>query len=97
MPSKKRVLITGGAGFIGSHTVDNFLKKDFKVRVIDNLAGGNLKNIEHLKNNRDFEFEKRDILNLDKIKKFIHECEYVVHFAGVGDIVPSIKYPKKYF
>jgi UDP-glucose 4-epimerase len=97
MPSKKRVLITGGAGFIGSHTVDNFLKKDFKVRVIDNLAGGNLKNIEHLKNNRDFEFEKKDILNLDKIKKFIHECEYVVHFAGVGDIVPSIKYPKKYF
>ena len=75
MPSKKRVLITGGAGFIGSHTVDNFLKKDFKVRVIDNLAGGNLKNIEHLKNNRDFEFEKRDILNLDKIKKFIYECQ----------------------
>ena len=97
MPSKKRVLITGGAGFIGSHTVDNFLKKGFKVRVIDNLVGGNLKNIEHLKNNRDFQFEKKDILNLDKIKKFVNECEYAVHFAGIGDIVPSIKYPKKYF
>jgi nucleoside-diphosphate-sugar epimerase len=47
MSSKRRVLITGGAGFIGSHTVDNFLKKGFKVRVIDNLVGGNLKNIEH--------------------------------------------------
>ena len=45
MPSKRRVLITGGAGFIGSHTVDNFLKKGFNVRVIDNLIGGNLKNI----------------------------------------------------
>jgi UDP-glucose 4-epimerase len=97
MLSKRKVLITGGAGFIGSHTVDNFLKKGFKVRVIDNLVGGNLKNIEHLKNNRDFQFEKKDILNLDRIKNFINECEYVVHFAGIGDIVPSIKYPKKYF
>jgi UDP-glucose 4-epimerase len=97
MPSKRKVLITGGAGFIGSHAVDNFLKKGFNVRVIDNLIGGNLKNIEHLKNNSDFQFEKKDILNLGKIKKFIYECEYVVHFAGIGDIVPSIKYPKKYF
>ena len=97
MPFKKRVLITGGAGFIGSHTVDNFLNKGFNVRVIDNLTGGNLKNIEHLKNNRDFQFEKKDILKLDKVRKFISECEYVIHFAGIGDIVPSIKYPKKYF
>ena len=97
MPFKKRVLITGGAGFIGSHTVDSFLKKGFNVRVIDNLVGGNLKNIEHLKNNKNFQFEKQDILKLDKVRKFISECEYVVHFAGIGDIVPSIKYPKKYF
>lgn len=97
MPFKKRVLITGGAGFIGSHTVDSFLKKGFNVRVIDNLVGGNLKNIEHLKNNKNFQFEKQDILKLDKVRKYISECEYVVHFAGIGDIVPSIKYPKKYF
>ena len=97
MPFKKRVLITGGAGFIGSHTVDSFLKNGFNVRVIDNLVGGNLKNIEHLKNNKNFQFEKQDILKLDKVRKFISECEYVVHFAGIGDIVPSIKYPKKYF
>jgi UDP-glucose 4-epimerase len=97
MSFKKKVLITGGAGFIGSHTVDTFLKKNFEVRVIDNLVGGNIKNIEHLKNNRNFKFEKSDILNLAKVRKFISECKYVVHFAGIGDIVPSIKYPKKYF
>ena len=72
MPFKKRVLITGGAGFIGSHTVDSFLKKGFKVRVIDNLVGGNLKNIEHLKNNKNFQFEKQQyqkpvIINVKKV------------------------------
>jgi UDP-glucose 4-epimerase len=97
MPFKKKVLITGGAGFIGSHCVDNFLSNGFEVRVIDNLSGGNLKNIEHLKKNIDFKFEKKNILHADKLKKFISECDYVVHFAGIGDIVPSIKYPDKYF
>ena len=49
MYSNKKVLITGGAGFIGSHTVDIFLKKGFEVRVVDNFSGGSYKNIDHLK------------------------------------------------
>ena len=93
---KSTVLITGGAGFIGSHTVDLFLSKGFKVHCLDNLSGGNLKNIAHLKNETKFKFEKGDILKLDRLKNFINECEYVVHFAGIGDIVPSIENPKKY-
>jgi UDP-glucose 4-epimerase len=99
MQSKKKkiVLITGGAGFIGSHAVDLFLKKGYEVRSIDNLSGGSVKNIEHLKNNKFFKLEKADLLNLRKLKKFIQECQYIVHFAGVGDIVPSIENPKKYF
>ena len=94
---KKIVLITGGAGFIGSHTIDKFLKEEFEVRSFDNLVGGNLKNISHLKKEKNFKFEKADLLNLNKLKNFIKECKYIVHFAGIGDIVPSIQNPKKYF
>ncbi len=96
MSFSKTVLITGGAGFIGSHTVDLFLSKGFKVKCIDNLSGGNMKNIAHLANEKNFIFEKADILNLDKHKNFLKNCSYVVHFAGIGDIVPSIENPKKY-
>ena len=94
---KKIVLISGGAGFIGSHTVDKFIKEGFEVRSFDNLSGGNLKNISHLKKEKNFKFEKADLLRLDKLKSFISECHYVLHFAGIGDIVPSIDNPKKYF
>jgi len=98
MSSNKRgtVLITGGAGFIGSHTVDLFLSKGYKVRCIDNLSGGNTKNIEHLKKEKNFDFVKADILKLDHLSNYIRECNYIVHFAGIGDIVPSIENPKKY-
>lgn len=97
MSSKtKTVLISGGAGFIGSHTVDIFLANGYKVKCIDNLSGGNLNNISHLKKEKNFFFEKADILNLSKLKNYIKDCEYVVHFAGIGDIVPSIENPKKY-
>ena len=81
MSSKKKiVLITGGAGFIGSHTVDFFLKKKYEVRSIDNFSGGNFKNIEHLKKNKSFKLEKADLLRLDKLKKFIihkHLLNYI--------------------
>lgn len=95
---KSTVLITGGAGFIGSHTTDLFLSKGFKVKVIDNLSGGNLHNIKHLSNNRNFKFLKADLTKFDKkLSNFLSNVEYVIHFAGIGDIVPSIKYPEKYF
>ena len=95
---KSSVLITGGAGFIGSHTTDLFLNKNYRVKVIDNLSGGNLQNIKHLSNNKNFKFLNADLTKFDKkMSSFISDIEYVIHFAGIGDIVPSIRYPKKYF
>ena len=92
---KKIAIVTGGGGFIGSHMVDFLLKKKFKVRVIDNFSGGHKKNLAHHKNNKLLEIHKFNILTL-KDKKIFKDVDYVFHFAGIGDIVPSLEQPKKY-
>ncbi len=94
---KKIAVVTGGAGFIGSHTVDLLLKKKYKVRVIDNFSSGHKKNLEHHKNNTNLDLIKLDILKKNKFGKIFQDSEYVFHFAGVGDIVPSIENPEHYF
>jgi UDP-glucose 4-epimerase len=96
MTQKQIALVTGGAGFIGSHMVDLLLSLGFKVHVIDNLVGGNLANIQHHKNNPDFVFEERDIRSYQEGDSLFKEATYVFHFAGIGDIVPSIEKPKEY-
>lgn len=93
---KKIALVTGGAGFIGSHMVDLLLKKNFTVRVIDNFVGGHKKNIlQHNKNKR-FKLKRIDICKLKSNDNFFKNVDYVFHFAGIGDIVPSIENPKNY-
>jgi len=93
---KKKIVVTGGAGFIGSHMVDLLLSKNFKVHVIDNLSGGHQKNLKHHQNNSNLIFEKFDICNLKPNNKIFKNAVYVFHFAGIGDIVPSIENPAKY-
>ena len=93
---KKIALVTGGAGFIGSHLVDLLISKNFEVRVVDNLKGGRLKNLLHHKKNKNFKFKKLDINNVKKNEKFFKNINYVYHLAGIGDIVPSIENPKDY-
>ena len=93
---KKIALVTGGAGFIGSHLVDLLINKNFEVRVIDNLTGGRLKNLSHHKKNKKFKFKKLDINNIKKNEKFFKNVKYVYHLAGIGDIVPSIEKPSDY-
>jgi len=82
------ILITGGAGFIGSHLCDALLAKKHKVTVIDNLSLGRLENIEHLKDNVQFSFVKGDILDLAALRMLFQEKSFdmVYHLAANSDI-----------
>ena len=76
---RKRVLITGAAGFLGSHLCDRFIKQDFHVIGMDNLITGDMNNIAHLFPLENFEFYHHDVT------KFIHvpgELHYILHFAS---------------
>ncbi len=96
MINKKTAIVTGGAGFIGSHLVDLLLSKNYKVVVIDNLSGGRLENLKHHKNNKRLIFKKININKISKNEKIFNNISYVFHFAGIGDIVPSIESPSHY-
>ena len=93
---KKIALVTGGAGFIGSHIVDLLISKKYKVIVIDNLSGGHLKNIKHNLNKKNFVFLKKDICDLKNKIAGVNKIDFIFHMAGKGDIVPSIINPKTY-
>ncbi len=93
---KRIAVVTGGAGFIGSHMVDLLLKKGFKVKVIDNLTGGRKSNISRHLKNKNFYFKNVDICKIDLNHVFFKSAKYVFHFAGIGDIVPSIERPIDY-
>jgi dTDP-glucose 4,6-dehydratase len=88
--SRKRVLITGAAGFLGSHLCDRFIKEGFHVIGMDNLITGDLKNIEHLFKLEHFEFYHHDV------SKFIHvpgELSYILHFASPASPIDYLKIP----
>lgn len=87
---KKTVLITGAAGFLGSHLCDYFLLKNYKVIGIDNLITGSLKNLSHLKSNLDFNFREIDITDDFKIDDSI---DYILHFASPASPIDYLKIP----
>jgi UDP-glucose 4-epimerase len=89
-------IITGGAGFIGSHTVDLCLERGMRVRVIDNLTGGRLANLKHHENNPRLTVEQRDIRSYQPGDPFFAGANFVFHFGGIGDLVPSIEMPLEY-
>lgn len=94
MSDKPIAVVTGGAGFIGSHMVDNLVGRGFLVRVIDSLVGGRELNLAHHKTAVDL--DSRDIRELDEDDSLFSGAKYVFHFAGIGDIVPSIEQPAEY-
>jgi dTDP-glucose 4,6-dehydratase len=88
--TRKRVLITGAAGFLGSHLCDRFIKEGFHVIGMDNLITGDLRNIEHLFKLERFEFYHHDV------SKFIHvpgELHYILHFASPASPIDYLKIP----
>lgn len=96
MTARPVAVVTGGAGFIGSHMVDLLVDRGFSVRVIDNLVGGREENLVHLKNNSDLVTEWRDIRSYAPEDVLFRGAKCVFHFAGIGDIVPSIERPLEY-
>jgi dTDP-glucose 4,6-dehydratase len=88
--STKRILITGAAGFLGSHLCDRFIKEGFQVIAMDNLITGDLANIEHLFKLKEFEFYHHDV------SKFIHvpgELDYILNFASPASPIDYLKIP----
>ena len=96
MSSKPIAVITGGAGFIGSHMVDLCLERGYRVHVIDNLVGGREANLAHLAGNPDLAVEYRDIRSYNGGEAIFADATHVFHFAGIGDLVPSIEQPLEY-
>jgi len=88
-----RILITGGAGFIGSNLCEHFVKKGFEVICLDNLSTGFLHNIEHLLEEPNFSFIKGDIRDLDTCRRTVYGCDSVLHEAALGSVPRSINDP----
>jgi UDP-glucose 4-epimerase len=96
MTSRPIAVVTGGAGFIGSHMVDLLLDRGYTVRALDNLVGGRRENLAQHASNPDFVLEERDVRACKPDDPLFRGAQSVFHFAGIGDIVPSIENPAEY-
>ncbi len=92
---KKHVLITGGAGFIGSNIVEKLLNSDVQVTVLDNLSTGRIENIEEFSQNPDFKFIKGDICDFEICFNVLEGVDMVCHQAALGSVPRSIEFPHK--
>ncbi len=87
---KKRVLITGAAGFLGSHLCDKFIAKDYEVIGMDNLITGDIKNIKHLFNLENFQFYNHDVTEFVDVPG---QLDYILHFASPASPIDYLKIP----
>ena len=89
----RKILITGGAGFIGSNLCEHFLNEGYKIVCFDNLSTGFIKNIEEYLVNPNFQFIEGDIRNFEACKSAVKDCTYVLHQAALGSVPRSIQDP----
>ncbi len=92
-----KCIVTGGAGFIGSHLTDRLLADGHHVTVIDNFSTGRPQNLEHHKGCRELQLIQADINDGETIKPYFDGVDWVFHLAALADIVPSIQRPQDYF
>lgn len=95
MPQKRRVLVTGAAGFIGSHVVERLVRDGHSVVALDNLETGKTSHLRHVADEPNFGFSRLDVARDDLDAQF-QGVEWVFHLAGRADIVPSIEHPLDY-
>ncbi|MBQ9245571.1 UDP-glucose 4-epimerase GalE [bacterium] len=93
------ILITGGAGYIGSHTVLNFIEAGYEVVIIDNLETGHIETVNTLKQYRKVHFIKGDLKNIEDIEKVFnkYKIDAVIHFAAYSLVGESVEHPAKYY
>ena len=94
--SSARCLVTGGAGFIGSHLVERLLDDGLEVIVLDNFSTGRMENLNHVKDRQQLTIHQADVSNYREIPPFFEGVAWVFHLAALADIVPSIQQPLKY-
>lgn len=92
-----KCLITGGAGFIGSHLAELLLREGHQVLAIDNLKNGQMQNMASFKDSPNFSFQEADIRDREHLSPFFKNIDWVFHLAALADIVPSIEAPQDYY
>jgi len=92
----EKIIVTGGAGFIGSHLVEKLIKDGYQVAVLDNLSTGRLDNLRAVAKEKNYSFVNIDITDLEGIGRYFEGADWVFHLAALADIVPSIIEPYKY-
>ena len=93
MKGYSKILVTGGAGFIGSHLVDRLIKEDHEVVVLDNFSSGNIENLKHHLQSGMFNLVKGDVRSSDKVKEAIRNVDAVFHLAAIVSVPLSVENP----